>query len=59
MKRPWCTRDESSLEQQFHKSDQGRIQGGSLGSRDPLQTVLILKQVLQIIILIGAKAIII
>ena len=34
--------------------------GGSLGSRDPpLQTVPILKQALQIIILIGAKAIII
>ena len=35
---------------------QGRIQGGVFGvSRPPLQTVLILKQALQIIILIGAK----
>ena len=38
----------------------GGSRGGSLGSRDPpLQTVLILKQALQIIILIGAKTIII
>ena len=38
----------------------GADPGGVFGvSRPPLQTVLILKQALQIIILIGAKAIII